>query len=59
MNVLSKNLKSALTGTSLLFLIGSITPALADSITTNQDLIAQSPVIAARSAEEKILALLD
>ena len=57
MNVLSKNLKFALAGTSLLFLVGSITPALADSVTTNQSLIALSPAIAARSAEEKILYL--
>ena len=57
MNILSKNLKSTLTGTTLLFLIGSVTPALANGIETNSYVVAQSRVVEARSAESKILYL--
>ena len=57
MNVLCKNLKSALTGTTLLFIVGSITPALANSIETNRYVVAQNRILEARSAETKILYL--
>ena len=57
MNILSKNLKSALTGTTLLFLVGSVNPALASSVETNRYVVAQSRVLEAISAESKILYL--
>ncbi len=57
MNMLSKNLKSALTGTTLFFIIGSATPTLASSVETNQNAIAQNRIVTARSAEEQILYL--
>ena len=57
MNIFGKNIKSALTGTTLLFLVGSATPALASNVVTNRQVVAQSRVLVARSPQPKTLYL--